>query len=156
MSQASRWNLRILSQPFRIWDVSHKSEMRCFVSVVRQPEQVNSRSSAVSNVVKPETRKLKVQFWKAPIKGFALENPAGKGKNESINAQNHTSWFVQSNKIGYILTKTKNPKWFLVYNSSIAKKEGKNMKKVISLALSALQNEGRESPLSKKRVEKHN
>lgn len=29
----------------------------------------------------PETRKLKVQFWKAPIKGFALENPAGKGKN---------------------------------------------------------------------------
>jgi hypothetical protein len=48
---------------------------------MRQPERVNSRSSAVSNVVKPETRKLKVQFWKAPIKGFALENPTGKGKN---------------------------------------------------------------------------
>lgn len=59
----------------------HKSETHCFASVMRQPERVNSKSSAVSNVVKPETRKLKVQFWKAPIKGFALENPTGKGKN---------------------------------------------------------------------------
>lgn len=60
--------------------------MRCFVSVVRQSEQANSKISAAANAVKFKSQLPKVSFGKACIKSFVLENAEGKGKCRSIYA----------------------------------------------------------------------
>ena len=81
--------------------------MRCFVSVVRQSEQANSKISAAANAVKFKSPLPKVSFGKACIKSFVLENAEGKGKCRSIYALIFFLLFVQSAQIGDNYSKNK-------------------------------------------------